>query len=103
VCQPRANARARARAVAITRLDVPLRHDGLGDARAVAAAPPSLARPVLRRGAGKLQMRSGDGDGGLSVRISQAVVGFGAAAALFASPGIFPRVLAQAARRPAGV
>eukprot|EP00802_Teleaulax_amphioxeia_P025084 Tamp_25884.p1 GENE.Tamp_25884~~Tamp_25884.p1 ORF type:complete len:291 (-),score=74.89 Tamp_25884:49-894(-) len=49
-------------------------------------APPSLARPVLRRGAGKLQMRSGDGDGGLSVRISQAVVGFGAAAALFASP-----------------
>jgi hypothetical protein len=62
---------------------------GWGLPRVPLAAPAIMARPpVLRRAAGSTQMRTGGNCDELSVRISQAVVGFGAAAALFVSPGI---------------
>jgi len=74
--------------------------DGL--LRVPLAAPAIMARPpVLRRTAGSTQMRTSGNCDELSVRISQAVVGFGAAAALFVSPGI-RHALAHAAHRPCG-
>ena len=75
---------------------------GWGMPRVPLAAPAIMARPpVLRRTAGSTQMRTSGNCDELSVRISQAVVGFGAAAALFVSPGI-RHALAHAAQRRCG-
>lgn len=75
---------------------------GMGVARLPLAAPAIMAHPpVLRRAAGSTQMRTGGNCDELSVRISQAVVAFGAAAALFVNPGI-RHALTHAAHRPCG-